>query len=125
MTQNFRQAIRLIPERNMYAALGNGPTIAGKIIDISMNGLSFEPSNNSTTSNSKHNNKSIHLFFADGDFYMTNIPCRVVYDTSYEGNANLPLFGLSSRCGVQFDELDDFQHEQLNCFLINNTSGLA
>ena len=95
-------------------------TGVGRLIDISMGGLTFDyvtrkvPSIEAT---------ELDIFLTDSDFRLYEFPCQSVWDLIiYE----IPTAALHKRrCGVQFGELTQSQVFQLEHFIQNYTTGPA
>ncbi len=64
---------------------------------------------------------SLDIFFSGDDFFLENIPSRLVSDID-----SLPEAPLSSirvkRLGIKFGELSDLQRSRLKYFILHNTS---
>ncbi len=95
-------------------------TGVGRLIDISMGGLTFDyvtrkaPSIEAT---------ELDIFLTDSDFRLYEFPCQSVWDLiTYE----IPTTAVHKRrCGVQFGELTQSQVFQLEHFIQNYTTGPA
>jgi len=117
MEAEQRNNIRFLVEDNVVVALRNHSTKIGKVKDISKGGLSFEHTyaENSTLEPSK---KGI-LLWTNG-FWMSKVPCRVVYDIPLPTPAeyeSLTIRLITRRCGIQFEALSEDQMAQLDLFL--------
>jgi len=90
----------------------------GKITDISSDGLAFE-----YAAYSRHESAEevvVDIFCHAVGFYVSRIPCKVIYDVKVEG---YPSFcGIETRrCALQFGELDEYQIAQLEFFFMGRT----
>ena len=64
---------------------------------------------------------SLDIFFAEDDFFLENIPSRLVSD--FNSLIEAPLSSIrAKRLGIQFGELSDLQKSRLKYFILHNTS---
>ncbi len=123
MTIERRKYVRFLAKDNSFAALRNGFKKVGKINDISIGGLGFSYLNEIAEVDSTGNHSQIDIFNSKDEFYLSNVPCRIVY----EAPGSIPDEGFlvrMSRCGLQFGELNGSQLEQLELFMENYTTGV-
>ena len=116
MGREQRQDHRVTPEQNIYSALGNGPYVIGKIIDIGLGGLAFEHTCELSFTDTIA--KNLHIFYEDRDFFMTGIPCSVLYSKPQKTSREKIM-----RCGVKFQDLNEYQHDRLSSLVLKNTFG--
>lgn len=109
-----RRHVRYKIEKDAFAALKNGKTRIGKIADISLGGLAFSYMEDVAIDQELGR---VDIFTAGKNFYMPDIPIRVVYDLQVkDAEADycpIPL----NRCGVAFERLSENQASQLTAFL--------
>jgi hypothetical protein len=120
-----RNNIRFLAQDNVIVALRNSSTKIGKVKDISKGGLSFEHTYEED-SNREPSQKGI-LLFTTG-FWMSTVPCRVVYDIPVPTPAeyeSLTIRFITRRCGIQFEALSEDQMAQLDFFLKTYTTEAA
>ena len=110
---------RVIPEKEVLAAIRPTFEKMGRVIDISGGGLSFEYSVLSDDPN-ENVNAEMELFMLNGQFYVHGIRCKVVYDAILSEQAS-PLANYKKtskkRCGVQFTGLPEEQKKKIDDFL--------
>ena len=82
METEQRKNERLIPQGNMYGILGRNHVRVGKVKDISLGGLAIEYIANNNSSSSP---TMIDIFIAGDVFNFSNVPCKVVYEISTDG----------------------------------------
>ena len=110
-----RKYPRIIPETNVFAALGYGNTFAGKINDISIGGLSFE---HIVSMDKKVNFANvIDIFVPETNFYLADVRCRKVYDLPVRQDNSFTTPFVLKRCGVKFEMLARRQMHELEDFL--------
>jgi len=122
MTIERRKYMRFLAKDNSFAALRNGFKKVGKIDDISINGLGFSYLGETTEVDTTGHFSEVDIFNSGNGFYLSNVPCRIVY----EAPDSIPDEGFllrMSRCGLQFGELNGSQLEQLELFIENYTAG--
>lgn len=113
MIQERRRYIRFSTQRKTFAALRSGFDKVGKVLDISINGLSF---NYITEDIPMENIFQVDIFQSENGFYLSNIPCRVIYDI-LNTNPRYDLFIQHRRCGLCFGRLSKKQEDELLYFL--------
>ena len=118
-----RRFNRFLTEDNAFAAIGSQYTKVGRIQDICIGGLAFTyivddgPSEQPTF---------ISIFLSGEKVFLSNIPCKIVYDTPLEEQHPLSSVLLRTRrCGVKFIEPEQEQVTQLKHFLENYTRGIS
>jgi hypothetical protein len=91
----------------------------GRIIDISMGGLTFDYM---VAKEEPIHATALEIFLPDGSFHSGNIPCQAIWDMiTYES----PLTSTKKkRCGVQFGQMTDAEEAQLEYFIDNHTTAM-
>lgn len=93
-------------------------SIPGTIFDISQGGMCV---NYVVFENDPDQELKLDIFFSEGDFYLPDIPCRIVSDTDYPSIAPFSAVQVK-RLGIQFGELSSEQEAGLQNFLLHNTT---
>jgi hypothetical protein len=117
-----RKYVRFWPKQSLLAALGNKHSTVGKVVDISIGGLSFEYIIGEELN---INASRLDIFSVGSIFQLFNIPCKVIYniDVHVPHVKNRFIKALTTgRCGLKFDVLpkSDFCH--LKIFVESNTA---
>ena len=120
MNNERRKYIRFQAKDHAFAALRNGFNKIGKIFDISINGLGFSFLDERTQVNSTDDHTQVNIFISGNGFHLSNIPCRIVYETP-DTKPDKDLSLQRSRCGLQFGKLTGSQMDQLEFFLKHYT----
>ena len=115
--------MRFLAKDNSFAALRNGFKKVGKIDDISINGLGFSFLSEITQVDSTDHHTQVDIFSSENGFHLSNVPCRIVYETP-DSTPDEDSLVKRSRCGLQFGELTGIQLEQLELFIENYTTGI-
>jgi len=115
MQSEQRKYQRLIPVRDVFAALGRGITRVGKVRDISKNGSSFEYIVHADIMQKTAH--EIDIFIPGVEFYLADIPCRIVYDIPINKDNTFTAPFIPKRCGIQFGDLTESQLQRLEYFL--------
>ena len=118
MVEERRRYIRFVPEKSAFAAIGSGFSKVGKIIDISIGGLSFGYM-------CQHENESrvhtkVAIFTSEYEFHLDNIPCKIAFDKPVnisDENRNFSVSAVSYICGLQFTECSNKQYFKLEHFI--------
>ena len=110
-----RQELRMQAQRRAYAILHPGFTRVGRIIDVSMGGLSFWYSEGNMPP-AEASKVDIYL---DISKYLEGIPCKIVYDVQIP-KRSLPYPEAARRIGLQFGELTHEQKSKLEYFITGN-----
>jgi hypothetical protein len=118
MASNQRAHVRYTPNCDAFISLGHGFTLIGSIRDISLAGASFEhfPYNQLKPLD----DHVMDIFVCRTDMYITDIPCRIVYELP--ASENIVDFTSQStmiqkRCGIEFKTVTSHHQEQLERFL--------
>jgi hypothetical protein len=113
MTEEQRRYIRFLTKRKTFAALRSGFDKVGRVLDISINGLAFSYYIENAPMIKP---VQVDIFQSENGFYLSNIPCRVIYDIQYL-NPGYSLFIQPRRCGLCFGKLSINQENELIYFL--------
>lgn len=113
MTTEQRKYIRFLTRQKTFAALRSGFDKAGRVLDISINGLAFSYILEETISAEQF---QVDIFQSETGFYISNIPCRIVYDTPIAISRYEPTIQ-PRRCGLCFGRLSDVQQDNLTNLL--------
>ena len=126
MVAERRKYVRFLVQPNAYAALGSSFTKIGKIRDISMGGVAFEYYSGSEELNQY--DSTVTIFITVNNFYLENIPCRLISDLPKCGFNKTPVLNANymvKRCGLQFTTISEDQRQRLEYFLDNHTLEIA
>ena len=93
-------------------------TVPGTIVDISESGMAIhyvvferEPGRQFR----------LDIFFADDDFYLSDIPSEIISDTQSLSDSSPFSAVRVQRLGIRFCELNDEQERRLKYFILHNT----
>jgi hypothetical protein len=118
-TMERRKFTRFRTQDDAFATLRGNFNKAGKIYDISLNGLAFrylaEKIPNETFSH-------VEIFLTNNGFHLDGVPCTIIYDvkeSTFSLNEVSPY-----RCGMKFGPLNEEQQNKLEFFLNNFTTGV-
>jgi len=119
METERRQFPRFSAAENAFAALRPHFNKLGTIKDISRGGLAFEYIALEARGGDE---AAIDIFLTGNGFYLSRIPCKVVYDTpvTKDEGAFQHLIEMR-RCGIQFGEIEQPMADQLSFFLDHYT----
>lgn len=124
MTRFERRYSRFLAQDNAFAALSKNYDRVGKIIDISLGGLSFEYLYNDQHVLDRFSR--INIFLTNNGFHLPDLTCKVIFDhpkrTTIQ-NASCTI--QKNTCAVQFISLSRFQIDRLDFFIKNHTTGPA
>ena len=67
----------------------------------------------------------IDIIASNDSFYLSNIPCSLIYDAGNDDQLTFMHNLANRRCGLKFDQLTKEQEKQINFFLKNHTVGNA
>ena len=115
--------MRFLAKSNTFAALRNEFKKVGKIDDISINGLGFSFLSEITQVDSADHHTQVDIFSSEDGFYLSNVPCRIVYetpDTTFDKSFLLQMY----RCGLHFEKLTKTQSDLLKFFITKHTKGV-
>ncbi|MGD8648098.1 MAG: PilZ domain-containing protein [Desulfobacterales bacterium] len=120
-----RKYTRFRAQDTACAAVGADYTPVGRLIDISIGGLSLEYL---TDDNAKLKNPQVDIFVRDKNFHLSKLPCKVIYNMRIDapGKTQTLTNGLiRKRCGLQFKSLSETHKKQLEAFLRNHVFGVT
>jgi hypothetical protein len=121
METERRKFTRFLVPENVYAALGPSFSKVGRIKNISMGGLAIKYL---TDGDSALGNAHVDIFIRGEEFYLSKLPCKIVYDLPIEPSTGLQASGLTpKRCGVQFYRFPNGLTKRLEGFLKVGTIG--
>lgn len=121
METERRKFTRFLVPENVYAALGPSFSKVGRIKDISIGGLALEYL---TDGASALENSHVDIFIREEKFFLSKLPCKIVYDAPIEPSSDPQASGLThKRCGVQFYRLTNGLKKRLEGFLKVGTIG--
>ena len=110
----------LVPEK-IYAALGPSFSKVGRIKDISIGGSAIEYL---TDGVSTPGNSHVNIIIREEEFFLSKLPCKIVYDDPIEPCAGPQVSGLTRKhCGVQFYRFTSRLRKRLEGFLKVGTIG--
>ncbi len=115
--------MRFLAKDNAFAALRHGFKKIGKVDDISINGLGFSFLSEITQVDSDDHHTQVDIFSSEDGFYLSNVPCRIVYetpDTTFDKSFLLQMY----RCGLHFEKLTKTQSDLLKSFITKHTKGV-
>lgn len=115
MLSEKRTFSRLIPRRDVFAALGRGITKIGKIKDISRGGSAFEYIIHADIK--QKSARDLDIFIPGDEFYLADIPCSVVYDLPINSDNTFTAPFITKRCGIKFCDLSEEQICMLDTLL--------
>ena len=72
---------------------------------------------------STDHHSQVDIFSSEDGFHLSNVPCRIVYETP-DTTPDESFLVQRSRCGLQFGELTRSQLEQLELFIEKYTTGI-
>jgi hypothetical protein len=111
-----RKYIRFLVQDNTFATLGSVFDKAGKVNDISIKGLSFSYLSESIEAGSDSDSSRVDIFLPKNRFYLTNVPCKIVYDIpNHISGKNHSV--MRYRCGLYFGKLPKIQLKLLDIFI--------
>ena len=108
---------RVRPQRMTFAILGCPPILVGQIIDISIGGLAFRYFSDIELNRQEY---TVGIFESGGEFRMSDLPCRKVYDILEPMPTGYLNFTITSRmkcCGLAFGNLTDEEMVKLKWFI--------
>jgi c-di-GMP-binding flagellar brake protein YcgR len=125
MRSERRKYIRFRAQDTAYAAVGAEYTHVGRLIDISIGGLSLEYL---TDDNAQLMNPPVDIFVREKNFHLAKLPCKIIYNMRIDepGQTLTSVNGLiRKRCGVEFKSLSKTHKKQLEVFLSNHIVGVT
>lgn len=122
MTREQRKSFRFKPRKKTFASFGSHLGQVGRILDISIDGLSFEfMSGEEVLVDSTH----VDMFTLDEEYHLSGLPCLLVHQSAapIPGLKEDPERGfMTRRCGLKYGRLSAAQWNRLAEFIQNNTS---
>ena len=128
MVVEKRKYYRFMVRPDTYAALGPQYTKVGKVRQISIGGLAFEYICITENENIDQHSTKIALFLCENQFFLPNIPCRVISDLPNGTLDKDPMFDsiyTVNRCAVQYKNITEHQQRRLDYFLEHHTRGFV
>ena len=121
MTIERRKYIRFLTKEKTFAALRSGFDKVGRVLDISINGLAFLYILEEAIMVKPF---QVDIFQSENGLYLSNIPCRVVYDIP---NTKKRFDSLIQprRCGLCFGRLSEKEYENLMKYMREASTGTA
>ena len=113
-----RKDKRFLVRNGAFVTLGSSDSVVGRIIDVSMGGLTFycvdcqRPSLKAT---------ELEIFVTGNAFRLGEVPCQSIWDLTLPEVAPSSLH--TKQCGVQFGDLTPYQKSQLEHFIQHHTKG--
>jgi len=123
MSAERRKYVRFLAQDTAFAALRNGFKKVGRIKDISIGGLAFSYLSEMCQISSDSHVSQVDIFNSGNGLHLYSVPCSIVYDTPDLSNAE----GFSvtmCRCGLHFNDLTEYQLDQLNFFIKKYSIGI-
>jgi c-di-GMP-binding flagellar brake protein YcgR len=122
MNTERRKTVRFLPQDEAFVALRPEFTQLGRLINISKGGLAFQYI---ASKGESHGSTHLDLFTGNNSFYLSRLPCKVIYDSRlFEDNTSSTSLE-RRRCGVEFGEITEVQAAQLQSYLKNHVAGEA
>ena len=116
-----RKFIRFLVQDNTFATLGSVFYKVGKVNDISIKGLSFSYLSENIEAGSNSDSSRVDIFISKNNFYLTNVPCKIVYDIpNHISGKNHSV--MMYRCGLYFGKLPKIQLKLLGIFIKKHTT---
>ena len=115
-----RQLKRLRVQDGAFVILSPSDAGVGRLIDISMDGLSFDYV---TTQKPSSKPTELEIFVSDSAFRLYNLPCKTISDFK---TFEIPqVRSHRRRSGIRFGKLTQSQRSQLLYFIRKYTTGEA
>lgn len=114
---NQRIWCRVHPRRMTFAVVGCPPILVGKIVDISLGGLAFRHFSDIELDRWEY---TVGILESGGEFQMSDLPCRKVYDILEPLSTEYLNFNITFRmkcCGLSFGNLTDEEVSKLQWFI--------
>ena len=126
MSAEKRKYNRFMARPDTYAAMGPHFIKVGKVRQISIGGLAFEYI--CTTENPDRYSTRVTVFLCEDEFFLPDIPCRVISDLPNVSLDKNPMFDsiyVVNRCAVQFKNITEDQQRSLEYLIERHTRGLV
>jgi hypothetical protein len=114
-----RENKRFHASTGAFAVLGPNSTKVGRVIDISLSGLTFRHVDKEEPIKGLN---ELHVFMIDDDFHVNKIPFETVSDYEIMNDRTLALMR-TRQSGLRFGELTPSQRSRLEYFIQNHTLG--
>ncbi|MFH0724737.1 MAG: hypothetical protein V2B19_00015 [Pseudomonadota bacterium] len=121
MARHESEHFRLTPRKSTFASLGSNLRQVGKVIDISLSGLTLEfLSDEKALVNTHH----VDIFTLDGKYSLSGLPCSLIHQSAapipgVEEEAENGL--VARRCGLKYEDFNSEQWRELAEFIENYT----
>jgi hypothetical protein len=102
-----KKSVERRKHKRMRVKVGPHFNQVGPLLDISKDGLAFCY----TARKKQPNGLSLDIFLTDGDFYLSYVPFKAVFDSEMPNNTS--GYAPIRRCRVQFGELTEDQLSRL------------
>ena len=120
MNSERRKTERFLPRDETYVALRPDFTKLGRLSNISKGGLSFQYiASKGESQGSTH----LDLFTGNNGFYLSRLPCKVIYDIPLLKKETSSALLERRRCGLEYGESTELHETQLESYLKNNVAG--
>lgn len=126
MISEKRKYLRYLAKDNAYAIIENHFSEVGRLKDISFAGLAFTYFE--ITEDSVRNFSKATIFVSDSKFYLPNLACRMIYDSSLDETNNNRYYKTAFRtksCGIQFTAITEYQLQKLKFFMSHHARRLT
>ena len=110
-----RKHHRIRVKRHAFVGVGPHFNQVGPLTDISKGGLAFCY----TARKKQPNGLSLDIFLTDGDFYLSYVPFKAVFDSEVPNNT--AGYAPIRRCRVQFGDLTEDQLSRLEHIIQKHT----
>jgi hypothetical protein len=120
MNPERRKTVRFLPQTETYVALRPKFTKLGRLIDISKGGLAFQYIGPKEEGRGP---TQLDLFTGNNGFYLSRLPCKVIYDISLLKKETPSPPMEPRRCALEFGEPTEAQAAQLESYLANHVDG--
>jgi c-di-GMP-binding flagellar brake protein YcgR len=125
MRSERRKYTRFQAQDTAYAAVGAEFAHVGRLIDISIGGLSLEYL---TDDDAQLMNPPVDIFVREKNFHLAKLPCKIIHNMRLDthGTTQMSTNGLlRKRCGLEFKSLSEKHKKQLESFLRNHVVGVT
>jgi|GEM_PF-2224570 len=116
MSFEQRKYVRFSCKGDMFAALRDEFKKVGKVNDISIKGIGFSYLSEINQVDSDDHHTKVDIFSLENEFYLSNVPCKVIYEVADAAPDESDLVKMS-KCGLHFEDLSKMQLDLLS-FLI-------
>jgi hypothetical protein len=126
MISEKRKYLRFLAKDNAYVILGNHFNKVGRLKDISIAGLAFTYFE--STEDRVRDFSKATIFVSDSKYYIPDLDCRMIYDTSLDETNNKRYYNTAFRtksCGIQFTAITEYQLQKLKFFIHHHARRLT